>query len=332
MERRKFLYYGVGGLVGASFTNLFPQDCYGNTTVQGGWVRPLTNKFFRYNRLIPKKLLGTGSNRRVLLHKYLEKAIGPLVPHNQGTGDCVGQGFARGVDILGATQIYGIGMRQSFKGEASAEVIYAGSRYEIGYEKHKIESLLRHEGSAGILAAQFLKEFGSIVRDRYGDIDLSEYSSNRSDDWGKTGIPDELEEIARQHPVRAYALVKSYSDVRDAIVNGYPVVICSGVGFNPQCDNCNPGGRDSMGFLQPCGDWNHCMLVIGIDDTERPGALILNSWGPDWVTGGTRLGQPVGSFWADSKAIDKICAAGDSFAISNYKGFTSNDLLDYRLF
>ena len=73
------------------------------------------------------------------------------------------------------------------------------------------------------------------------------------------------------------------------------------------------------------------MSGIASDDTTRPGILIQNSWGPTWVKGPTRHGQPAGSFWVDAHVIDKMCSQGDSFAISNFLGFPAQEI-NYDLF
>ena len=145
-------------------------------------------------------------------------------------------------------------------------------------------------------------------------------------------MPDELESIAKEHPIQSYGLVRSYKEVRDAICNGYPVIFCSGYGFNPECRKCNPGGRDRMGFLKRCGTWYHAMVGCAVDDNpSRPGVCILNSWGREWVRGPKRLQQPDGSFWVDADDIDGMCAEGDSHAISGFIGFPIQHL-DYSLF
>lgn len=278
------------------------------------------------------RLTQTGKGRIVLLHKYLERALGRIVPHYQSIGDCVGQGYGFGVDTLSATQIYALGRAEQFKAKASTEFIYAGSRYEIGMLEHGFRTLLRGDGSIGAFAAEFVRKYGVLVRGVYGDIDLTKYDAGIARAWGRTGVPDELEPLAKIHPVRSYALVRTYEEARDAITNGYPVVICSNVGFNPSCRKCNPGGgRDEMGFLHRCGTWWHCMCLVAVDDTMRPGCLCMNSWGPNWVGGPKRHDQPDGSFWIDAETVNEICNQGDSFAISNYLGFPAQKI-DYHLF
>ena len=75
----------------------------------------------------------------------------------------------------------------------------------------------------------------------------------------------------------------------------------------------------------------HCMAGIAVDDTERPGVLMQNSWGPSWVGGDKRHEQPDGSFWVAAKDIDYMASQGDSYALSSFMGFPVQRL-DYDLF
>jgi len=121
----------------------------------------------------------------------------------------------------------------------------------------------------------------------------------------------------------------SYSECIDCLANGMPVAVCSNVGFGEgQCT------RDSEGFLtRKRFPWWHCMLIGGFDDaSSRPGALIFNSWGPDWVNGPTRHGQPEGTFWADADTIDSMLQQGDSFALSAYLGYPALTIPPYVLY
>ena len=334
MDRRNFLKIGAAGLTGAMLP--FANFC-SDTPVYSGWNPDIKGikRFVSHTGIknLDQRTSSSfaGNGKTALLFKYLEQELGtPLVPHHQVIGDCVGQGYGLSLDVLRATQIHGLGRTEEFKVKASIEAIYAGSRYEIGYLKHGNSRLLIGDGSWGGYAVEFINQYGMLPRGIYGDVDLTEYNYRIARLWGRIGVPDSLEPQIKRHPIRSYALVKSYKNVRDAIVNGFPVIFCSSVGFNPSCLRHNPGGRDSMGFLQRCGVWYHCLAAIAVDDGERPGVLLANSWGPDWLQGGTRHGQPLGSFWVDARTISTMCSEGDSYAISNFVGFPSQ-ILDYSI-
>ena len=74
------------------------------------------------------------------------------------------------------------------------------------------------------------------------------------------------------------------------------------------------------------------MLFVSVDDAfGRPGLLCWNSWGEDGISGPTRHNQPLGSFWVDAEVADAMLRQDDSYALSGYEGFKTQDL-DYRLF
>ena len=108
-------------------------------------------------------------------------------------------------------------------------------------------------------------------RGRHGSHDLSLYDENRCRDFGRRGVPDDLEVLAKEHPVRGVVNVRSWEECRAAIRNGYPVLVCSSQGFTME--------RDAEGFCNPRG-WYHAMAVVGVRGGERPGGFLLNSWGP----------------------------------------------------
>lgn len=266
-------------------------------------------------------LKGTGEGKVVLLHEiYREIADAECKSHNQGSyGTCVGQGYALGVDVLQCAEIKA-GEREKFVAKCSVEYIYGASRVEIGGGR------IRGDGSNGSWAAEALMKFGTLHRMKYldGKYDLTRYSGDLSRLWGRNGVPDELESIGKEHPVRKTALVRSYEEARDSIANGYPVPVCSNYGFRSV--------RDKDGFCRPSGSWSHCMLFVSVDDAfGRPGLLCWNSWGEDWISGPIRHNQPLGSFWVDAEVADAMLRQDDSYALSGYDGFKTQDL-DYRLF
>lgn len=331
MDRRTLLKLALS----AGFASFIPK-------AQAG---PVRGRFFGWNERASKQSIedfisshdypflaqqnrairGSGAGKIVLLHKCLEKVMATqYAPHDQGIGDCVGHGFGLCIDVLTATQIEMGGMPEQWIAKAATEILYAGGRVEAGGLKND-----NRDGSTGHWQADFITRWGVLLRQAYpGGHDFSEYSAKTAKTLGAKGVPDELEPLCKLHPVKTCALVNSYEECRDAVANGYPVPVCSNVGFG---DSSNDWVRDSQGFLRrKRSPWYHCMAILGVDDTpERPGCLVFNSWGPKWVTGPTRHEQPAGTFWVDASTIDSMMKQGDSMALSNYVGYPGLSVPSY---
>lgn len=323
MNRREMLVVGVGALV-ANITALDGQP------IHAGWLGWAVNRKARRTKYDLRSIRGSGEGRRTLLWRFYEHAMGrTFEPHIQGIGDCVGQAYGLGVDTLSAVQIELHGQSEEWKGKCSTEAIYGGSRIEIGKGTACFDRRGRPtDGTIGEWAAEYIRQYGVLLRDKYPSYDLRQYSAKLARQWGsyKVGVPDELEVVSKPHPVRSVTLVKGWSDACDLIANGYPVILCSNVGFNMTAD------RD--GFL-PRGrePWYHSMLLWGIDTlSSRNGGCIANSWGSTWLSGPSHaLGTPPGCFWADAEVIDSMLKQGDSYAISQYVGYPRQNI-DYRFY
>jgi hypothetical protein len=244
----------------------------------------------------------------VYLWEACQAVLGALPPaRDQGpVGACVGFGTAAAVDHLQCVQI-AAGEKAQYR-EASPEAIYAGSRVQVG------GGMIRGDGSVGAWAAKYITHYGILPRAQYANFDLRQYDAALCRAWGRTGVPAELLPLTQKHPVKAAAAVRSWPELRAAVRNGYPVVVCSSQGFEM--------ARDADGFCRPRGTWMHCLAAVGVCGGRRPGAFLLNSWGPRAHTGPTGRGQPSpAGFWADAAVIDRMTAQGDSWALSGFTGF-----------
>jgi len=263
---------------------------------------------------------GSGAGKQALLYEAVKIVVGNWITNNQTIGDCVSHGAAQAVRTLICVEIANKGDNEKWVADPATEPIYAGSRVEVGGGQ-----LGTGDGSIGAWAAEWIREWGILVRQTYGSYDLTTYSGAKAREWGmpKAGCPDILEPIAREHPVRTTSLVQTYEEARDLLANGYPITVASMVGFNDT--------RDSQGFLRASGTWAHQMCFTAVDDdSSRPGLCCQNSWGENWVTGPTRLGQPPGSFWVDADTVNRMLGQGDSWVLSDFEGFPARKL-DYML-
>lgn len=225
-------------------------------------------------------------------------------------GCCVGCGWKHCSDIVQAVQILN-GQWAQWK-PVSVEAIYGASRVEIGGGR------IRGDGSLGAWAKDAAEKVGTLAMEPYPGVDLSQFSPARARQWGRDGVPDALEVIAKQHTIKGCALVKSWTDVKKAISQGYPVAVCSDQGFAMT--------RDKDGFCRASGSWAHCMAIIGVRVGNREGGFILNSWG-DSAHGGPvwPADAPVAGFWADAAVIDRMVRQGDSFALADAVGFPARN-------
>lgn len=244
---------------------------------------------------------------------------------NQGSaGTCVSFGFGVG-SYIGQAVAWKVGELEKPPLLVATEPLYAGSRT---YARLPPVTFAGYsDGSYGGAAARWVAGKckdpavgGILYRETYGKYDLSQYSIERSREWGAHGPPREIAVEAAKHRALAVAQVSTWDELVAAICSGYPVPICSDVGF------ASTKVRDKDGYLPRGGQWNHCMCVIALRFADGPGkrdgACIINSWGEKWVVGSKfPSDQPEGSFWVTRADIESILRQGDSFAIGSVDGF-----------
>lgn len=247
----------------------------------------------------------------------------PWVVGRQGIGDCVSWGWAHGVWIALCVD-WETGKIAEPPAMVATESIYGGSRVEArgrssgGYM----------DGSYGGAAAKWVRDWGATFRQAYGPEDgghdLREYDSGRAKSWGNfgnggSGDDGKFDKVAKRHPAKHVALVKTFEEAAAAIESGFPVPVCSGYGFSST--------RDDQAFARRSGSWAHCMVFCAVRYGDRPGLLCLNSWGPSWVRGPKwPSDMPDGSFWVDAATVTGMLSGGDSFAVGSVDGFRWRDL------
>jgi hypothetical protein len=328
LSRRKMLAVGAGALTGLALRDALADP---RRPIHGGWLNLDESRleFLRANARPylgdhGKAIKGDGRNKQISLIKHYERVTKKkFQPNFQEIGDCCGEAGTMGAQVLAATQIDLHKKNEEWKGPFSVEFTYASSRVEVGGGR-----IRRVDGSTGAWTSESMRRIGLLRREKYGQYDLRNYRPDLGRAWGRSGVgvPDELEKIAKEHPIKTVALVSSWDEACDCIANGFPVLLCSSVGYNQK--------TDKDGFLRHMGIiWYHAMLLAGIDTvSRRQGGLIVNSWGTDWLSGPQHaLGTPAGCFWADAQNIEAAIREGDSFALSNFAGFPRRNL-DYLLY
>lgn len=254
--------------------------------------------------------------KKVDLTQYLTQVYGERWYLNQGEcGSCVAFGAALACDVLMALDT----VRKSVPAPTSRTdpmTIYWGSRVEIGGGK------ISGEGSVGVWAAEYLKKYGALPQQKFPSMDLTRYSpSVCCGSNSRRGVPDDLEEIARQNPVGTYAQVKTFDEAVFAISEGFPITIASSQGFRMELE--------ANGFGRPSGTWNHQQCVVGYELEPTPCLYIANSWGACY-RGGPEGWCPA-VMKVDKRTSDRMLKDGDSWALSQFVGFRGPGLDFSRL-
>lgn len=241
----------------------------------------------------------------------------------KSVGSCVGFGNGRCAQDLMLWEI-AAGEPEQYPGtEVCPEVIYGGSRVEVGGGR------INGDGSVGAWAAEFLMRWGIVVRGVYGNLDLTRYSETTCRSLGNRGLSEELETVARVHPVRAAAMVTTKDEGWAAVGGGKPVVVCSNRGFTTH--------RDVDGYCSPSGVWNHCMTTRGrfIHPSRGKSVVLGNSW--DDYLGSTNavvryvedgvtktMTLPPGHFATTLDVWGGMLAQRDSFALAGMSGWAKS--------
>lgn len=270
----------------------------------------LAAQFFGLRQLAPHLFGRPQTDQPILLYPAWQKVLSrdPGYPAQQ-IGDCVSFGHAHGNDLSQCVEI-AMGEAAEFQ-ETDTEFLYAAARAAgnmLGDE----------DGCYGSAAVKAMTQTGMVSRPML-DADGA-YSGRRAKAWGRTGPPAELVTMASSYKLGAAANVTTVAELVAAFQSGYPVTICTGQGFTME--------RDEQGFCRPSGTWGHCMCLAGLR-FDRPGALVLQSWGPMQPKGPLDLGQPAWSFWVDLAVIGRILAEGDSWALSKAPAFKVRDLPEW---
>ena len=225
-----------------------------------------------------------------------------------GVHNCVAFGTARAIEYTICAEIVN-GQKEEYA-KLVEEILYGGSRVEIGGGR-----LGYGDGSIGAWAASFVKKYGILDRKVYGKYDFTKYSESRCRDYGRYGVPNDIEPEVKKHPVKETVMVTTLEQARKALFQGFAIAICSGQGFSMR--------RDSNGICRASGSWAHCMCLCGW--ATIGGNLyfrIDNSWGANAHTGPTGPGSPgPEGFYAAASVVAGMLAEKDSFAFSSVEGF-----------
>lgn len=224
----------------------------------------------------------------------------------QAIGDCTAQGAAYAVCVLSAVQIVEQLQPATWR-RVHVPFIYGTARTLVGKGRLRGE-----DGGLGVWAAEAVRRHGVLSAEA---AKAPAYSAAIARQWGDDGPPAWALDLGSTTIVRTIARVDSANAVRDAICNGYPVTVASRWGTR--------GYRQLDGRIVALGNgsWSHQMCIDGYDGTaSQPLYHVRNSWGSD-AHPKPIDGSPAGGFWVDAVAVNKMVAAGDSYAFSSFSGF-----------
>jgi len=266
--------------------------------------------------------IASGAGKNSELWKFVKTANNGLhIPTwKQESGDCVSMGGSNAIAYRMGVQIAREQRNELLK-IPFPPYLYGISRVQIGKRQ------IRGAGSVGAWAAKGSQSYGVYPTDQAA-IDGFNYSGRLADQWGQQGPPQHVIQFASKFRIRTVSQVKSWEDVRDALVHGYPVTVASNVGFNG-----GPYDRDGKRWLRPSGRWAHQMCFIGVEDrpAREKGAYCLNSWGED-AHPKPLNDEPRGGFWVDWQTVQRMVSQGDSWAYSDFDGFPADVLADWNKF
>jgi hypothetical protein len=261
--------------------------------------------------------LALDESREVFLGSALLSVSPGWKRGSQKIGSCVGWGWALSCDILAACDILLRNEAETYGGRVLEASVYGFSRVEVRGQRN-----LGGDGSYGGAAAKAVTKYGTLhYGQTYNGQQFNDNSGTREKEWGRDGVPDSLEKFAAEHKVESVALVTSFGDAAKSLQNGYPVALCSGMGFSMTL-------RD--GYMTPMGSWAHCQMAAGVRWNPEPAILVVNSWG-DCYQGTVDKNLPAqfqrSAGWVKAKDFTRMIGPGeDSFALAGYSGFKPRTL------
>ena len=248
------------------------------------------------------------------LWKFVREVLGKDTPnYAQQTGDCVSMGAQNAVEHVACVEISN-GESELFK-RAFAPYLYYTSRVLIGKNQ-----LRGRAGSVGSWMAKAVEQYGVVPVDAE---ELPPYSGELADRWGDgNGSPEQWLDVGASHLITTTSRVNNWSELVEAIGNGYPVTIASNLGFNMK--------PSSDGYHRRKGSWAHQMCIVGVCDGSKPWAAIRNSWGKDahgqltdFETGDA---WPLGTLRVRPEDLEPAFRSGELYAFSQFEGFPEQNL------
>ena len=268
--------------------------------------------------------LALDTNKDVFLGSALLKCQPDWKRGAQQIGSCVGWGWSLAVDVLAACDVVCRGEPESYGGETIPAATYGCSRVEA--RGNKVNN--GGDGSSGGAAAKAVTKVGTLHygQDYNGRV-FTESTGKLETEWGRVGVPDDLEPFAAEHKVASVTLCTTFEEAATAIQNAYPVAICAGLGFRMGFEN---GAH--AGYLTQSGAWAHCQMALAVRWKPEPALYVCNSWG-DCYSGPVDESLPKAfqrcGGWVRAETVTRMLSGEDSFALAGFDGFKPRSLPDW---
>lgn len=272
----------------------------------------------KYQYFSEPNIKGSGLGKRALLWQYAKKLDAACFTERQTTSDCVSHGSRGARDITRAVEILVKKEPEGWFKMGATEPTY-GARGHGG------------EGMSPGKASRFERDVGFLARTDYeGVVDLSVYKSSIGRNWGRTGVPERVQELCRKNKVGVISQVRTQEDLMDAMFNGYAAH--SGQYASWSVDSNAKG----VHYRTP-GGWNHDMCIGGYDDSKEffPFRvwMIINSWS-EWNQKPKGWPKAYGE-WVPGMILTSaddfhVCVeSGDCWTYGSIDGYPAQRLPDY---
>lgn len=238
---------------------------------------------------------------------------------HQLTGSCVGAG--------GGNTLYSLAAMEVARLNDPELAIMPFWPLTYGKSRELAGMYGQGEGSFGSAFAEAARKFGVLPSNldglpSYTDNDGIVYGSSVEMKWSDgRAISQKWLDVSTKHLVKSTAPLRSSDEVRDAILNNYPVS-CAGMwGGNMQCQVV--GSSIKVLLNRRATTWSHQQSIHGWMNHPEFGELFywLNQWGLD-THGHCPTGAPAGGYWTKKADVDwQIRNDGELFAFSQFDGF-----------
>lgn len=253
-------------------------------------------------------------------HQRVREAIGMDFPGiHQLTGSCVGAGGGNGCQTLNFLDT--VVLNQAEK------IVMIFWLYNYGRSRQLGGMRGRGEGSFGSTFAQSIAEDGALDA-RIPELNLPQpknadqlvWSSSIEMEWSDGNrAPAEVRSEAKPHKFTS-AQLGSGEQVRDSIVNGYPVLRAFNTYVNPGSARVRNGAL--IGSYS--GRGGHQESWLGYWNHPQEGELIyeMNQWGAKAYGTDPGGGAP-GGCWIRIEEVDQQCRGrySEIYALSQYDGY-----------